>query len=69
MAEGDQIRRFGEDTTHTTIYFPEIRAFHICLAPKDEQAEIVRRLKLALARIDKLAADAQASSTLLDCLD
>jgi type I restriction enzyme S subunit len=69
MAEGDQIRDFGEGTTHTTIYFPEIRAFHICLAPKDEQAEIVRRVKLALARIDKMAEDARASSTLLDRLD
>ena len=27
MAEGDQIRDFGAGTTHTTIYFPEIRAF------------------------------------------
>src|SRR5690606_41227712 len=26
MAEGDEIRRFGKGTTHTTIYFPEIRA-------------------------------------------
>jgi len=61
LAEGDHIRTFGEGTTHTTIYFPEIRAFHICLAPKREQVEIVRRVKLALAKIDKMAEEARAS--------
>lgn len=44
LAEGDDIRRFGEGSTHTTIYFPEIRALHICLPPVEEQAEIVRIL-------------------------
>ena len=32
ISEGDDIRRFGEGSTHTTIYFPEIRALHIALA-------------------------------------
>lgn len=36
MSEGDDIRRFGEGTTHTTTYFPEIRALHIKLAPVPE---------------------------------
>jgi type I restriction enzyme, S subunit len=27
MAEGEDIRRFGKGSTHTTIYFPEIRAY------------------------------------------
>jgi type I restriction enzyme S subunit len=44
LAEGDDIRRFGEGSTHTTIYFPEIRALHICLPPIEEQVEIVRIL-------------------------
>ena len=44
LAEGADIRRFGEGSTHTTIYFPEIRALHICLPPIEEQAEIVRML-------------------------
>ena len=44
LAEGEDIRRFGEGSTHTTIYFPEIRALHICLPPIEEQAEIVRML-------------------------
>lgn len=54
MAEGDDIRNFGEGTTHTTIYFPEIRALHIGLAPLEEQAEIVRLVKLGLQRIEQL---------------
>jgi len=33
MAEGENIRNFGEGSTHTTIYFSKIRALHSCLAP------------------------------------
>ena len=43
MAEGDDIRKFGMGSTHTTIYFPEIRAFHIALPPVAEQQQIVDR--------------------------
>jgi type I restriction enzyme S subunit len=69
MSEGDDIRRFGEGTTHTTIYFPEIRALHIKLAPLEEQREIVRRIKSAFARIDRMTADAVRAAHLLDRLD
>ena len=37
LAEGSEMRRFGEGSTHTTIYFPEIKAFHIDLPPRAEQ--------------------------------
>jgi type I restriction enzyme S subunit len=57
MAEGKNIREFGEGSTHTTIYFPEIRALHICLAPLVEQQEIVRRIEIALAWIDRIASE------------
>lgn len=69
MAEGDNIRQFGEGSTHTTIYFPEIRALHICLAPLDEQTEIVRRIERALTWIDRLAAEATSARKLIDRLD
>lgn len=69
MSEGDDIRRFGEGSTHTTIYFPEIRAFHIKLAPVDEQKEIVRRIEAAFARIDRMVEDATRAAHLLDRLD
>lgn len=69
MAEGDEIRKFGKGTTHTTIYFPEIRALHICLAPLAEQHEIVRRIEAAFAKIDRLAAEAKRALELTDRLD
>ncbi|TXN76618.1 hypothetical protein FV228_00245 [Methylobacterium sp. WL18] len=69
MAEGERIRDFGEGSTHTTIYFPEIRALHICLAPKLEQAEIVRRVEAAFSWIGSLAAEATSARKLMDHLD
>lgn len=44
IAEGDHIRSFGEGSTHTTIYFPELKAFHIALAPLPEQSRIVKKI-------------------------
>jgi type I restriction enzyme S subunit len=69
MAEGEDIRSFGEGSTHTTIYFPEIRALHICLAPYLEQQEIVRRIEKAFTWIDRLVAEATSARKLLDHLD
>lgn len=45
LAEGADIKRFGRGTTHATIYFPEVKALHICLPPVEEQREIVRRIR------------------------
>lgn len=61
LSEGQEIRRFGEGTVHTTIYFPEIRAFHIRLAPLEEQAEIVRVIRSSFRRIDQLVETARAA--------
>ncbi len=69
MAEGDDIREFGKGTTHTTIYFPEVRAMQICLAPLEEQHEIVRRIEAAFARIDRLAKEAKRALELVGRLD
>jgi type I restriction enzyme S subunit len=69
MAEGENIRKFGEGSTHTTIYFPEIRALHICLAPLAEQQEIVAKVEKALAWIDRLASEATSARSLIDRLD
>lgn len=69
LAEGDDIRRFGKGSTHKTIYFPEVRAFHICLAPLEEQKEIVRRVKAALAWIDRIAHEHENAAHLLSNLD
>jgi len=48
IAEGEHIKSFGEGTTHTTIYFPELKALHICLPPLEEQKEVVRRVQKLL---------------------
>lgn len=69
MAEGDEIRRFGKGSTHTTIYFPEVRALHICLAPIDEQHEIVKRIEAAFKRVDRFFTGASRAKSLLDRLD
>jgi type I restriction enzyme S subunit len=69
MAEGNNIRDFGEGSTHTTIYFPEIRALQICLAPLIEQQEIVRRVEIALAWVDRIASEATSARKLIDHLD
>lgn len=69
LSEGEDIKKFGEGSTHTTIYFPEIRAFHIKLAPIEEQHEIVRRIKAAFAKIDRLASEADKALKLLGHLD
>lgn len=51
MAEGDHLLNFGKGTTHTTIYFPEALAFHLCLPPLAEQRRIVETVSLVLARV------------------
>ncbi len=63
LAEGEGLRRFGKGTTHTTIYFPEVEAFHIAFAPLNEQRRIVAKLdavfeqtRAAKARLERLPA-------------
>jgi type I restriction enzyme S subunit len=63
-AEGEEgLRKFGKGTTHTTIYFPEVKAFHACIAPLNEQRRIVAKLdaifeqtRAAKARLERLPA-------------
>lgn len=68
LAEGDDIRRFGKGSTHTTIYVPEIRAHHICLPPLAKQLEIVRARDKALPSTASAAHDATSTVALLDRL-
>lgn len=69
LAEHDAIWRFGKGSTHTTVYFPEVLAFHVCLPPLPEQQEIVRRVEDALAKIDRVRAYVAEQREKLDALD
>jgi type I restriction enzyme S subunit len=44
LAENEALWRFASGTTHQTIYYPEAKAFHICLPPVAEQKAIVHVL-------------------------
>src|SRR6266850_1826166 len=44
LAERSAFLRFASGTTHQTIYFPEVKAFHVCLPPINEQREIAHVL-------------------------
>ena len=57
LAEGDDIRRFGEGSTHTTIYFPAVKAFNIDLPPAAEQRRIVAKLDALTARLARARAE------------
>jgi type I restriction enzyme S subunit len=41
LAETEALLRFASGTTHQTIYYPEAKAFHVCLPPIDTQGAIV----------------------------
>lgn len=51
VAEGDGLLRFASGAIHQTIYFPEVKALHVCHPPLHEQLRIVRILDEALAGI------------------
>lgn len=69
MLEGSAIRRFGEGSVHTTIYFPAIKAFNIRLAPIDEQAEVVPAIRRAFRQIDRLLKVVEKAAERVEALD
>lgn len=67
MAEGDALLQFASGTTHQTIYFPEVKAFHVCLPSKSEQIAIANvlsaldeKIELNRRRVETLEAMARA---------
>ncbi len=53
LAEGKHILNFGMGSTHTTIYFPAVLAFHITLAPLPEQHRIVEAVEALLEQVNR----------------
>jgi type I restriction enzyme S subunit len=58
ISEGDDLLRFASGAVHQTIYFPEAKAFHICLPTRAVQRRVVEILDEAFAGI--VAAKAHA---------
>src|SRR5690606_39214113 len=50
-AEIESLREFGRGTTHKTIYYPQLEAFHVALPPIDEQRALVVAVEARLARV------------------
>ena len=61
LAEHDAFLRFASGTTHQTIYFPEVKAFHVCLPPISEQNAIAHILG---ALDDKIELNRRMNETL-----
>ena len=61
LAEKRSFLRFAHGTTHQTIYFPEVKAFHICLPPIEVQRAIASILG---ALDDKIELNRRMNATL-----
>ncbi|MCY3818753.1 MAG: restriction endonuclease subunit S [Gammaproteobacteria bacterium] len=58
LSEVESLSRFAYGTTHQTIYFPEVKAFHVCVPPRAEQrsiAGILRSLDEKIEQNNRLA--------------
>jgi type I restriction enzyme S subunit len=59
IAENRSLFRFASGATHQTIYYPEVKAFHVCIPPSAEQTRIVAILDKAFAGIDTAIANTE----------
>ena len=61
VAENETLHRFSYGSTHRTIYYPELKAFHVCVPDKESQEEIADVLQ---ALDDKIELNRKTSATL-----
>lgn len=61
LAEAAALSRFSSGSVHQTIYYPELKAFHICLPPLEEQRRIVAILDEAFEGLERARANAEAN--------
>jgi type I restriction enzyme, S subunit len=61
IAEGEDLLRFASGAVHQTIYFPEAKAFHICLPSLSEQHRIVEMLDGAFEGISVAQKNVEAN--------
>jgi type I restriction enzyme S subunit len=62
LAENQSFLRFASGTTHQTIYYPEVKAFHVCIPLPDVQ----RRIADVLAAFDDKIENNRAFAALLE---
>ena len=50
LSEHESMSRFSSGTTHQTIYFPEAKAFHVCIPELDfiHSSRITKRIDKAI---------------------
>ncbi|MDH6578854.1 restriction endonuclease subunit S [Kitasatospora sp. MAP5-34] len=60
VAEQESVRRFAHGTTHQTVYYPEAKAFHVCIPQRPEQDAIAAVLG---ALDDKIAINERIAAT------
>ncbi len=59
IAEDEDLLRFASGAVHSTIYFPEVKAFHICHPPIPDQRRIVDILDEAFESITAAKANTE----------
>ena len=57
VLENSFLKEIAYGTAHTTIYYPEVKAFYVCIPPIDEQKRIVAKLDECFEAIDKARAN------------
>lgn len=65
LAEGDGFTAYSKGAIHQTIYFPEVKAFHVCHPPVNVQNRIVDYLDKAKTSRDRLVQIQTRKLTLL----
>lgn len=66
-SEHDALRRFAYGTTHQTIYFPEVKAFHVLLPTRGEQARIASVIAALDRRVEHNEQLVQTARLTLKC--
>lgn len=59
QAEESALLRFSSGSVHQTIYYPELKALHVCIPSIAEQKRIVAALNQAFAALDRARANAE----------
>jgi type I restriction enzyme S subunit len=56
LAEGRDLLNYSSGAVHQTIYFPEVKAFHVCLPPVETQRRIVNEIRALAASTEAIEA-------------